>query len=268
MNISTVIYIHLRKIIDLAYSDFKDITKDIVKDRNLVRLLKSILAIVALVLLIAILSFVIACYQGKPAKLLFGLVEYSGSKDTASKSNRVVHDTIIRMEAVQSQPSHGPIQSTIKVRTGKMLTPKSDTSHKNGIILSGHNNQLNNGNGNSQTNSSGANAHNITGNQNYVGVNGDVYEGLRQRQLDDAIKAYLLTSIPNKASRIEVSYSTDREGVTYGMEIYNWLRDQGYLLSRRSYDAAPLNFDKVVVEPNPNNYYIVHVYPQSNVAKK
>lgn len=79
--------------------------------------------------------------------------------------------------------------------------------------------------------STGSNAHNVAGTGNHVDVNGDQYNGIKQRHLTDAILLSILTQLSkDKSIRINFTFTAagDKELLDYANEIVNALLKNGY----------------------------------------
>ncbi len=124
-----------------------------------------------------------------------------------------------------------PIIKQVKVFSHKTKLQKGDTIFKNQTTISG-----------------GTNIHSITGNGNHDILNGDQYNGIKQRHIGDALKTYLKITIPQKSTFIEMFYSaSDKESKVYTEEIYNFLKSEGYLLIK-AYPSIALGYQSEFVE--------------------
>jgi hypothetical protein len=203
---------------------------------------RSVITLIAIVFLLAIIIFIHHAVKGKPAKLLFGLAEINTLKtDTIYKLTQQKKDTVYQ-ETVR-YISNGYVKNTM---SEKPL--KKDSVSKN------------------QTNSSGPNAHIINGNGNQVGINGDQYNGIKQRHLNEAVLSYLLVSLPDKHAEIQFLFAGGKEGLNYANEIYNALMQRGYSNIKPSNWMDPTGFDKVEVKKENGSLQLL-IYPASNVQE-
>lgn len=107
--------------------------------------------------------------------------------------------------------------------------------------------------------------HIVGGSGNSVGVNGDQYNGVNQRQLNKAYKKIILDVIPdNKKDTIIIRFNTDKESRTFMDEIAKYLRGKGYEHVIPLVDLGLYGDDDLIAKPFAGKYFIF-VYPESNV---
>ena len=75
--------------------------------------------------------------------------------------------------------------------------------------------------------STGANAHNVTGTGNQVGVNGDIYTGIKQRVIDDKIIDQIVSGYNLFKHPFVMRRSNDAETASYAKSIEKKLNERG-----------------------------------------
>ncbi len=210
------------------------------KHKTASKFLIGLLVIVIIAVIISIVVFMINWTNDRPAKLLFGLAEVNTNvKDTVYKEvpKVVTIKPETKTDIVTISRPEKPIKSNIR---------KDTSTVKNNTTISGGKNHI------------------VTGNNNNVGVNGDQYLGIKQRNISPQIIQYLLSKLPKKDESITFLFAGDKETMTFATQIYNELIARGYSKISPSRWLDPDDFDRVYVT-SQNDIMQIRICPASNV---
>ncbi|MDG3582061.1 hypothetical protein [Galbibacter pacificus] len=110
------------------------------------------------------------------------------------------------------------------------------------------------------------NSHIISGNNNQVGVNGDVNYGIQQRHLDKKLLQEILNKLPNHNAKIRFWYVREnKESYIYGNEIFQTLYKLGYHNIKANGWFLPGCYDKVRLEFEKDSTLLIKICPAGNI---
>ena len=110
------------------------------------------------------------------------------------------------------------------------------------------------------------NSHVINGNNNQVGVNGDVNYGVQQRHLDQTILDKIISRQPKTSGKINIWFvRDDKESYNYGNEIFQTLWINGYKNIKGTGWFLPGCNDEVKFEMAKDSTLNIKICPVSNV---
>ena len=110
------------------------------------------------------------------------------------------------------------------------------------------------------------NSHVISGNNNQVGVNGDVNYGVQQRFLNQEILDKIISRQPKRNGKINIWFvRDDKESYNYGNEIFQTLWINGYKNIKGTGWFLPGCNDEVKLEMAKDSTLNIKICPASNV---
>jgi hypothetical protein len=205
----------------ISYDDVKKIYEHIKKDKIMMWVFRILLIAATLTFIIATTLALKDGSNGKHVKLLWGLLERNIPKEHPDTIRSFIPqkiDTIIvYKERIVTSPSYTQSKRlpivTPAIKKDNLEGDNNAVGRDNSGVQGGKNNK----------------SHIISGNDNKVGVNGDIINGIKQRHLTKELFNEITSHIPNKSTHIVLYGSaSNKETYNYENEIYRELLINGY----------------------------------------